>query len=206
MKHKHKPEKVDLFVKVFLDTLDAPAWRAMSHGARSLYVALKRRCRIDLSNNGKIFLPQRQAALELGSNRDYVARWFRELEHYGFIVMTRRGFLGIEGKGKAPHWRLTEVGFKDGPPSRDFLNWSGARFEAPKKQNPGPQTGANVALKLGPKVDHKLGPPRYTRIPKTGPQTGAISRSALHLSSVATGLRAARVAAAVPPASDGKSE
>ena len=100
--------------------MDAPAWRALSHGARSLYVALKRRHRLDTNNNGKIFLSQRQAEIELGSNRDYVARWFRELEYYGFIVMTRPGSLGLEGKGKAPHWRLTELGYKNDPPSREI--------------------------------------------------------------------------------------
>jgi hypothetical protein len=131
-KRPAKPEKTELFVKVMLETLDTPAWRALSHGARSLYVALKRRCRNDHNNNGKIFLSHRQAAIELGSNRDYVARWFRELEYYGFIVMTRPGFLGVEGKGKAPHWRLTELGYKKDPPTRDFLNWNGARFQTQK--------------------------------------------------------------------------
>ena len=124
-----KREKTELFVKVMLETLDAPAWRALSHGARSLYVALKRRCRNDLRNNGKIFLSQRQAEIELGSKRRYLARWFRELEFYGFTVMTRPGFLGVEGKGKAPHWRLTELGYKNDPPTRDFLNWNGVPFQ-----------------------------------------------------------------------------
>ena len=70
--------------------------------------------------------------MELGSNRRYVARWFRELEYYGFIVMTRRGFLGIEGRGKAPHWRLTELAYKNDPPTRDFLSWNGIPFQAQK--------------------------------------------------------------------------
>ena len=127
-----KRQNTELFVKVVLETLDARAWRALSHGARSLYVALKRRCRNDRNNNGKIFLSQRQAAIELGSHRDYVARWFRELEYYGFTVMTRPGALGLKGKGKAPHWRLTELGYKDDPPTRDFLNWNGVPFQALK--------------------------------------------------------------------------
>ena len=148
-----KREKTELFVKVMLQTLDAPAWRALSHGARSLYVALKRRCRNDLRNNGKIFLSQRQAEIELGSKRRYLARWFRELEFYGFTVMTRPGFLGVEGKGKAPHWRLTELGYKNDPPTRDpelerrslprsetqsvmeIRNRRGLEISEPKKQN-----------------------------------------------------------------------
>ena len=127
-----KRQNTELFVKLMLETLDAPAWRALSHGARGLYVALKRRHQLDTNNNGNIFLSQRQAVVELGSNRSYVARWFRELEHYGFIVMTRPGSLGLKGKGKAPHWRLTELAYKNDPPTRDFLNWNGVPFQAQK--------------------------------------------------------------------------
>ena len=133
---KHKRNKTELFVMVLQETLDAPAWRALSLGARSLYVVLKRRHRHDANNNGKIFLSQRQAVIELGSKRDYVARWFRELEHYGFTVMTRPGGLGLEGRGKAPHWRLTELAYKNDPPTRDFLNWNGVLFQAGKTRVP----------------------------------------------------------------------
>ena len=131
-----KRKKTELFVKVMLETLDAPAWRALSHGARSLYVALKRRHRNDANNNGNIFLSQRQAVLELGSNRSYVARWFRELVHYGFTVMTRPGALGLKGNGRAPHWRLTELGYKNDAPTRDFLNWNGVPFQPQKTSVP----------------------------------------------------------------------
>jgi hypothetical protein len=86
-----------LFVPLLIDTIDSPAWRAMSHGAQMLYIALKRRHNSTFNNNGKIFLPQRQAATELKSHTDYITRWFRELQHYGFIVMTTRGCLGIDG-------------------------------------------------------------------------------------------------------------
>ena len=146
-----KRGKTELFVRVMLETLDTSAWCALSHGARSLYVALKRRHRLDTNNNGKIFLPQRQAVMELGSNRSYVARWFRELEYYGFIVMTRPGFLGVEGKGKAPHWRLTELAYKDDAPSRDFMNWNGVPFQAQK---------IRVSWKLGTVVPWKSVTPK----------------------------------------------
>jgi hypothetical protein len=147
---KHKRNKTEPFVMVLQETLDAPAWRAMSHGARSLYIALKRRHRSNPNTNGKIFLSQRQAAIELGSNRDYVARWFRELQYYGFTVMTRRGSLGLEGKGKAPHWRLPELGYKGDPPSRDYANWNGVPFQAQKtrtaRQAEAGRTGSSDGL------------------------------------------------------------
>ena len=105
------------FVMVTEQVLDAPAWRAMSHGARSLYIALKRRYWPNKRNNGHIYLPTRKAAKELGSGLTQTVRWFRELQHYGFIVMTTPGYLGIEGKGRAPKWRLTEVSYMRGKSS-----------------------------------------------------------------------------------------
>jgi hypothetical protein len=149
---KKPKQKTELFVMVLLDTLDAPAWRALSHGAQILYIALKRRHRRDVNNNGSIFLSQRDAEAELASSKRYIARWFRELEHYGFIVMTRAGFLGTEGKGKAPHWRLTELACGDDPPTRDFLKWNGVRM-APRKIS----RGTKVPQGWGTKVPHIVG-------------------------------------------------
>jgi hypothetical protein len=121
---KHPP-----FVMVVRETLDAPAWRAMSHGARSLFIALKRRYNSNFHNNGKIYLSQRGASKEIGSSTEEITQWFRELQHYGFIVMTGPGYLGVEGKGKAPHWRLTDVGCMKNHPTRDFLKWDGTKFK-----------------------------------------------------------------------------
>jgi DNA-binding transcriptional MocR family regulator len=116
------------FVAVLKETLDAPAWRAMSHGARSLYIALKRRYNQNNHNNGRLFISQRVASREIGSSFNQVARWFRELQHHGFIVQTQTGCLGIEGRGKAPHWRLTEIGYMNDPPTREFMRWDGTIF------------------------------------------------------------------------------
>ncbi len=117
------------FVAVLRDTLDSPAWKAMSHGARSLFLALKRRYSTNFKNNGRIYLSQRDAAKEIGSHHNQVCRWFRELQHFGFIVQTTPGSLGVEGMGKAPHWRLTELGYMGNPPTRDFLRWNGEPFD-----------------------------------------------------------------------------
>jgi hypothetical protein len=94
------------FVMLPHHVLDTPAWRAMSHGARSLYVTLKRRWNHNRLN--LVYVSERVAAEELGSPRDQIRRWFRELQYYGFIVMEQPGYLGSDGKGKAPHYRLTE--------------------------------------------------------------------------------------------------
>ena len=42
--------------------------------------------------------------------------------------MTKGGSLGVEGKGKAPHWQLTELGYMNELPTRDFERWNGKKF------------------------------------------------------------------------------
>ena len=50
---ERRKERLPPFVPLLIDTLDQPAWRALSHGARSLYVALKRRYNVKVHNNGR---------------------------------------------------------------------------------------------------------------------------------------------------------
>src|SRR6516164_197945 len=135
---ERRKERLPPFVPLLIDTLDQPAWRAMSHGAKMLYVQLKRRYSFNSHNNGRLFLSQRLAAKELNSHHTQVARWFRELQHYGFIVMQMPGFLGVEGKGQAPRWRLTELGYMKEAATEDFKRWDGTPFKNKKtKARPG---------------------------------------------------------------------
>jgi hypothetical protein len=186
--HRNKG-RLPAFTAMFVDTTSSAAWRATSHGARSLFHALKRRYNRVVC--GAVYLSARKAADELGSNKDYVTRWFRELQYYGFIVMMTPGHLGSEGVGKAPHWRITDEWYHDKPPTRDFHKWDGQRFHEQKtpshylrkKQNPVPQTGDSVSPKLGTVASPKLGTPTRSTVPQTGdiktsehvPQTGDIS-------------------------------
>jgi hypothetical protein len=137
MSRKQDKGRLAPFVPLDKEMMDCPAWRAMTTGARCLYIALKRRWSFKQRNNGRIFLSQRDAQEELGRSpqRDSVSRWYRELAHYGFIVMTNPGSLGVDGKGKAPHWRLTEIeapGGRNGNtlmlPTKDYLKWNGTVF------------------------------------------------------------------------------
>jgi hypothetical protein len=122
------------FVPLLYSTLDSPAWKALSPGARCLYVELKRRHPRERNTS---YLSNRLAARELKTSRQKIREWFAELEHYGFIVLAVPGCLGVDGKGKAPHWRLTELGCTsrasaDGlldPPTNDFLKWDGTLFD-----------------------------------------------------------------------------
>src|SRR5665811_669747 len=90
--------RLPAFVPLLRDTMKTPAWRALSHGARSLYVALKSR---HPNGRNQAYLSYRNAAQELGSSHRKIREWFDELEHYGFTVLVSRGCLGTEGKGKA---------------------------------------------------------------------------------------------------------
>jgi hypothetical protein len=129
-----------------------------------------------------VYLSTRAAVTELGSHshRDNIRRWFRELQYYGFINMISAGHLGVEGKGKAPHWRLTEEHYLGQPPTRDFLRWDGVIFHeqkspkyyATKKQNPGPPVRSTVDHPPGPPLDHPSGPVRRP----SGPPVQAIQR------------------------------
>jgi hypothetical protein len=153
------------FVPLLKETLTSPAWRAMSHGARSLYVALKLRFSNNFKNNGKIYLSQRNAARELGSGFEEITNWFRELQHYGFIVQTQAGCLGVNGKGLAPHWRLTECGYMAELPTRNFLKWDGTKFKRHRragrdgKRNPAPPRRSTPLRKGGAPLLRKGGAP-----------------------------------------------
>jgi hypothetical protein len=139
---KKRTNKIDgLFVPLLIATIRSPAWRAMSHGAKSLYVALKQRYNSTIDNNGKVFLSLRDAAQELQSHRDHIARWYRDLQHYGFVVQVQPGCLGVDGKGKTAHWRLTELAYLGKPPTRDFLRWDGTPFTGRKKESRPPKMG-----------------------------------------------------------------
>jgi hypothetical protein len=135
-RHKDKGRIGGPFVPLLKETLASDAWRTMEPSSRLVYIALKARYGIELKNNGRIYLSARTAALEIGISFNTARRAFHELLHYGFIVMTAPGFLGVNGRGKAPHWRLTELGYMNDPPTKDFLRWDGVLFTAPKNRIP----------------------------------------------------------------------
>ena len=120
------------FVPMLIQTTSCPAWRALSPYAREVYRVLKSKYGFDARNNGRIYVSARDGADETGFHKDTIARSLRELAHYGFIVMTEPGCLGLDGRGKAPHWRLTELGYMREPPTRDFLRWDGELFHEQK--------------------------------------------------------------------------
>jgi hypothetical protein len=145
------------FVPYLKETMQEPAWKAMSLGARMLYLHIKARYNKQSHNNGRLYLSTRTAAKELGgSSLHQVGRWFRELQHYGFIVMTAGSCLGVDGKGRASKWRLTELGYMNDPPTRDYSRWQGDLFvhqtARAKKQNPDVENSIRVMSKTASPV------------------------------------------------------
>jgi hypothetical protein len=175
MSKRNEKGRLRPFVPLDVEVMSSPAWRATSHGARWLYVHLKRRWSFKQRNNGRLFLSHRDAIKEIGCpQRDSIGRWFRELQHYGFVVQTEAGCLGVDGKGKAPRWRLTELeayGGRNGGtwmlPTKDYLKWDGTKFRddrgavlraRKKKQNPVLQSKARVSCKEGTGLSCKSRP------------------------------------------------
>jgi hypothetical protein len=165
------------FVPLRFETLRSPAYKQLTFGARALYAAILMRC---FRNNGGVYLSQREAQKELGrGSRNDIANWFRELQHYGFIAMTAAASLGVNGKGKAPHFRITDKPTRDKErnlvsATDDFAHWDGEVFVphvAPsnrwngrkqalaKKQNPGLGTESTVDSVPSPLVDSTREPP-----------------------------------------------
>jgi hypothetical protein len=135
MSKKYKGRIEGPFVALLKDTIKTEAWKALSHGARSLYVAL--RSRYNPTTQNAVYVSTRVAKGELGrhSNLHSVRLWFRELQHYGFIVEVSPAHHGVNGHGKAPHYRLTEAWYLGKAPTRDFLAWEGSPFTEKRKRS-----------------------------------------------------------------------
>jgi hypothetical protein len=159
-----------LFVPIHKATLESPAWKALSLGARCLFVELSGEC----SNKHNVtFLSEREAIKRLRSSRYKIREFFAELAHYKFIDLVSPACLGTDGKGKAAHWRITDRGTVKGgyeAPGHDFLRWAGTKFDPKpyraarnkwdrwqldkiKKQNPGTDGVTRVQVTGLPGLD-----------------------------------------------------
>jgi hypothetical protein len=174
------------FVPLLKDTLRAPAWKALSYGARCLYVVLKWRYNKNLGN--AVFVSTRVAARELGAGRDNVRDWFRELEFYGFIFKVRLAHHGVNGHGKAPHWRLTEERYLGKEPTREFLHWDGSRIK--RTRNAGRLHRLHALLKnrvRGPGVRSSVAPASGPLVPKSKAKNGTSGPGVKAISGNGTG-------------------
>jgi hypothetical protein len=171
-KHQGQISIPGRYVAVRHEILDALAWKVASFGARLLYIALHRRLIYKDNNNGKIFLSTREAAEEIGTRQKSIGILYRELEHYGFIVMTSAGHLGVEGKGRAARWRLTDWRCgKDLDGTKDYLKCDGTLFEKPRRHNrpPSKTRPAKSETRGTPRLRVRHTPPH---VPEAHPASG----------------------------------
>lgn len=139
------PISTDHYTKMVRQTMECPAWRALSPKAQALYPWLKLEWRGPKSNNnGKISLSVSQAAQRLGINTKTAAIAFQELQAKGFIKNMQAARLGINGHGKSHIYLITELsrgGMKEERPLKSYLSWrEGCDFpvvkvSAPAKKN-----------------------------------------------------------------------
>ena len=116
--YKKKKRGSARFVQLHHAYLDCQTRAGLSVGARAVLVELLRR--YTGANNGRLYLPTREAAERLNIHRTTVSRYFSELESAGFIVATKAAALGLDGTGRATEWRLTHLPCDGRAPTRDF--------------------------------------------------------------------------------------
>jgi hypothetical protein len=139
-----KKRKQPPFVALYRNTMKSRAYKELSVGARAVLDQLTFNYNTNMQNS--VYLSARRGAEELNCKPHSVLKWIQELQHYGFIVMTRGASLGPHGSGNAPHYRLTDRPYAGDPATNDFQNWDGEIFD-PKKQDPVPLGGTPRAEK-----------------------------------------------------------
>jgi hypothetical protein len=105
-----------------------PAWQALPHPARSLYVELE--MLFDGQNNGSLEMGIRRAMTLLGCSFNFTRKMFAELEDKGFVKPNQRGSFSWKG-GRETTWILTKHELKGQPPTAEYARW-----QPSKKQNP----------------------------------------------------------------------
>lgn len=123
------------FVQLYHSYLNEWTRHGLSCGARALMVELIRR--YNSGNNGRIYLPTREAANALCVSRNSVAKYYRELAACGFIVETKGAALGVDGTGRASEWRLTHLKCDEKTPTMEY-----------RKTKPRPKICAAPAQKM----------------------------------------------------------
>jgi hypothetical protein len=148
--------QVEHFTKLIRNTMETPAWRALSPVAQALYPWLKLEWRgLQANNNGKIRLSVGTAAQRLGVRPDTAARAFHDLQAKGFLVVAEPARLGIGGKASSPKFQLTELPMPHAEKPEGlklYREWrEGADFEVQKARAHNPK-GVNGKQNPIPKI------------------------------------------------------
>ncbi|WP_417240594.1 helix-turn-helix domain-containing protein [Celeribacter halophilus] len=143
-----------------------PAWKALTFPARDAYFHLAVRCMAETAvkngkvrnNNGEVFRSLRDLAEDMGCTVKTAGAALADLQAKGWIVCTNPWVRGVDGKGKAAHFRLTMMPTEKRPPTAEPKHWEPAhdypvtvyRGYLPKPRN---QRTANLSRKQNPPPD-----------------------------------------------------
>src|SRR5262249_9679575 len=98
---------------------ELPAWRAMSAGARLLWIELRGWLRNNGANNGKVFLTCRDAAKAIGTkSKRSIVRWTAKNEHYASLANPAQSFVGSGGQAPGNPSRSPPLPRGTHPPTR----------------------------------------------------------------------------------------
>ena len=133
--YKHHKRGVGQHVQLPEWLQASEAWATLRPGPRALYIELKRR--YNGSNNGRIRLSHREAAVSLNVHRNTVGLYFDELQDRGFICMAAGPCLGPSGVGQTALWVLGEAPTNDMKPAgKAFMRWTENKIPAQKTGHP----------------------------------------------------------------------
>ena len=124
------------FVMLDFWLLESEAWRALSPGARCLYIEVRQR--FNGMNNRYISFSVREAAEKLHADKDTVAKWFKELAEKGFLKPRKPGSFDFK-KRHATEWIITAEPYNGERATKDFMRWK----PGDKKQNTVPLRGTD---------------------------------------------------------------
>jgi hypothetical protein len=125
-----------------------PAWQALPHAARSLYIELE--MRFTGQNNGDIELSVRRAMELIGCSYNYTSKMFGQLEDKGFIKARQRGSFSWKAR-HSTMWILTLHEYLGREPTKDFMKWQPPKQNtgSPKKQKPdSPQESDGLSARV----------------------------------------------------------
>jgi hypothetical protein len=124
-----------------------PAWQALPHPARSLYIELE--LLFTGNNNGDIGLGVRKAMELIGCSFNFTRKMFAELEEKGFARPAQRGAFSWKSRHTTT-WILTRYECKGKPATSEFMRWRPP--EKQKSDSPRASDGRSTRVRGDPKV------------------------------------------------------
>jgi hypothetical protein len=100
--------------------MDTDAWRDLSGNAVKLLLHLVKMH--NGSNNGDLFLAERDAAAALGIVKNTASRAFQDLVSHGFLRVSQLGSFDVK-VGRATSWRLTFLHARGNGPTHEYRKW-----------------------------------------------------------------------------------